>query len=367
MTGSSSIPKEEQETLVQNNTFTSPFNLLPRLSFKKNKNNVETNSSNNTTEAIPTLLEKTWFYRKRLRPLNSTVVDIKYANRGRGFFSRLLQYIPLLPKSSGERLLDTEVQLTKTFGNTNITVSSSSSITPSFLNPTTLKMAPPRPPKLNTARDNIRPPDTRINSTQTDSNYFIDLFFSIPYWFKESMDSITASMRNSRDEEWITVCPKTQVSPGAIVPVIAGGVDLLIIASKDGKRVYCVANSCPHLGTPLETGMLEQRPTSDRMNPGTLVKRKSLSTGGMVSSPTVFSSTDVEGSSEACIVCPLHRTAFALESGEVRGPWCPYPPIIGAMVGLVKPITKLPTFAIRTRGKNIEVLFNSRVNEMDAE
>jgi nitrite reductase/ring-hydroxylating ferredoxin subunit len=188
--------------------------------------------------------------------------------------------------------------------------------------------------------------------------------FGIPSWFVDSMGSWTASVRNSMDEEWIAVCQKTQVSPGAIVPVVAGGINLLIIASKDGKRVYCVANSCPHLGTPLETGMLEQRPTPS-VSSLTSLKRKSLSTGGMVSSPTVLNSTDIEGSSESCIVCPLHRTAFALESGEVRGEWCPYPPIIGSIVGLVKPISKLPTFSIRTRGKNIEVLINSLVNEMD--
>jgi nitrite reductase/ring-hydroxylating ferredoxin subunit len=62
---------------------------------------------------------------------------------------------------------------------------------------------------------------------------------------------------------------------------------------------------------------------------------------------------------EDCIVCPLHRTAFALESGEVRGEWCPYPPIVGPIVGTTKKKTSVATFDVRTKGKLIEVKINS--------
>jgi nitrite reductase/ring-hydroxylating ferredoxin subunit len=64
---------------------------------------------------------------------------------------------------------------------------------------------------------------------------------------------------------------------------------------------------------------------------------------------------------EECIVCPLHRTAFSLESGEVRGEWCPYPPVIGKLTGAVKKQASLAVFDVRTRGKNIEVRLNTPV------
>lgn len=145
------------------------------------------------------------------------------------------------------------------------------------------------------------------------------------------------------EEKWVVVLPKTRLSPGEIVPVNVRGIDLLIVGSRDGK-VHCLANSCPHLGTPLETGRLESRPKVD-------------ANGNMILTSTLPPKID----SEDCIVCPLHHTAFALESGEVRGEWCPYPPVIGKVMGTVKTKSPVALFDIRTRGKNIEVRINSPV------
>lgn len=142
--------------------------------------------------------------------------------------------------------------------------------------------------------------------------------------------------------EWIVVCPKTRISPGIIVPVVVGGLDLLIVVSKDGKRLACISNSCPHLGTPLETGIIERRPVA----------------GAAAQKPDV-----ADDGCEDCIVCPTHNTAFALASGEVRGEWCPYPPVIGSMMGAVKTQQNLPTFEIRARGKNIEVRLASSLDD----
>ena len=142
--------------------------------------------------------------------------------------------------------------------------------------------------------------------------------------------------------EWIVVCPKTRIAPGIIVPVVVGGLDLLIVVSKDGKRLACISNSCPHLGTPLETGIIERRPV----------------VGAAAQKPDV-----ADDGCEDCIVCPTHNTAFALASGEVRGEWCPYPPVIGSMMGAVKTQQNLPTFEIRARGKNIEVRLASSLDD----
>ena len=63
-----------------------------------------------------------------------------------------------------------------------------------------------------------------------------------------------------KEEEWIVVAPKTRIMPGEIVPLTVAGIDLLLVASKDGSQLHCIANSCPHLGTPLELASLERRP-----------------------------------------------------------------------------------------------------------
>ncbi len=160
-------------------------------------------------------------------------------------------------------------------------------------------------------------------------------------------------------EEWLVVAPKTRISPGEMVPVTAAGLDLLLVASKDGSALYCIANSCPHLGTPLEVGMLERRPIEASIPPD-----------ATTTSPfdaSRLQETDItnlltQDGCEDCIVCPLHRTAFALGSGEVRGEWCPYPPVIGKVMGAVKSKSSLPVFDVRTKGKNIEVRLNTPLN-----
>jgi nitrite reductase/ring-hydroxylating ferredoxin subunit len=159
------------------------------------------------------------------------------------------------------------------------------------------------------------------------------------------------------DEKWIVVAPKTRISPGEIVPITAAGLDLLLVASKDGSSLHCIANSCPHLGTPLEVGLLDRRP----IEPG-------YSFGTTDAEPSILQETDIakllkQDGCEDCIVCPLHKTAFALESGEVRGEWCPYPPVLGKVMGAVKTRESLPVFEVRTRGKNIEVRLNTPVDD----
>lgn len=154
------------------------------------------------------------------------------------------------------------------------------------------------------------------------------------------ISKVFESTIGSRDQ-WVFALRKRRIDPGEVVPVNVAGLDLLIIASQKGDKIYCVANSCSHLGTPLETGPLQRRKTSR--------------------------STDSSDGCEDCIVCPLHQTAFSVETGEVNGPWCPYPPVIGNIMGTVKEKSPIATFDIRTRGKNIEVKLSSRLPFPDGE
>jgi nitrite reductase/ring-hydroxylating ferredoxin subunit len=164
------------------------------------------------------------------------------------------------------------------------------------------------------------------------------------------------SSKSSNDEQWIPVFPKTRIDPGEVVPVTIAGIDLLVVASADGRRLYCIANSCPHLGTPLETGRIVRLPATNVKSPASVMMSES--------SPTSWTELEVstilqQDGCEDCIVCPLHRTAFALQSGEVRGEWCPYPPFIGKVMGTVKKPTPVAVFDVRYRGKNVEVRLNS--------
>ena len=170
--------------------------------------------------------------------------------------------------------------------------------------------------------------------------------------------AIRSTAKTQDEDEWIEVCPKTRISPGEVYPVVAGGLELLVIGSKDGTKVYCVSNRCPHLGTPLETGMVERRACSKVSGPS--IKSTGLSTED-------DTKQSVDDGFEDCIVCPLHKTAFSLDNGEVRGEWCPYPPVLGKVMGAVKSENNLTTFTLRSRGKNLEIKISSQLEEGEDE
>lgn len=170
-----------------------------------------------------------------------------------------------------------------------------------------------------------------------------------------ALTNVWKTVRNDDNDEWTTVCPKTRISPGEVFPVVAGGVDLLVIGSKDGTKIHCIANNCPHLGTPLESGMIERR------------KRESSDAPSYSMSTEDDTKPMINDGFEDCIVCPLHQTAFSLDTGEVNGEWCPYPPVLGKVMGTVKQKNRLPTFNMRTKGKNIQIKISSMVELDDDE
>jgi len=127
-----------------------------------------------------------------------------------------------------------------------------------------------------------------------------------------------------KKEEWVAVLKSNDIAAGDLVPVEVDGLAILVAADLDGK-IFAIANSCPHLGTPLENGRLG------------------------------------EGST---IVCPLHKSAFSLATGEVVGDWCPFPPILGPLIlGNLAPPEKVSTFPVRSKGQNIEVFIDRNLKE----
>merc|ERR1712100_877703 len=112
----------------------------------------------------------------------------------------------------------------------------------------------------------------------------------------------------------------SQLQPKDLVAKTIGGNDVLIGKDESGK-LFCVANLCPHIGTPMSEG------------------------------------ADVIGDA---IVCPLHGSSFKVTTGELID-WCPSPPIIGPLTGFVVEKKNLAVFDVRTTlfGSDIEVLIDT--------
>jgi len=124
---------------------------------------------------------------------------------------------------------------------------------------------------------------------------------------------------------WINAGFKTaDLAPTELRAKTIGGNDVLIGKDESGK-LFCVANLCPHIGTPMSEG------------------------------------ADVIGD---VIVCPLHGSSFKTTNGELID-WCPSPPIIGPLTGLVIEKKNLLTFDVRSSffGGDVEVLVDTNAKK----
>ena len=155
------------------------------------------------------------------------------------------------------------------------------------------------------------------------------------------------------DANWIPLLPKSRMEPGMLLPISPpsnSSLSLLAITppplvlekAPSSKSLYVVDNRCPHLGTPLETGKLTAETT------------------------TRSGSKTSKESKRPCITCPLHRTTFDLESGDVVGDWVPYPPVLGKLIYGGDLEKKLPTYRVREKGKMLEVRVEGKEGEQPA-
>ena len=102
--------------------------------------------------------------------------------------------------------------------------------------------------------------------------------------------------------------PLTRVFPVDEVPedtrkVVEVGEYKVLVIHTDGK-FFAVDNQCPHMKFPLKNGKLTE---------------------------------------DHALVCPFHRSAFDLESGDVKE-WSPWPPVMSKMLGAIAREKALPVF-----------------------
>lgn len=123
-------------------------------------------------------------------------------------------------------------------------------------------------------------------------------------------------------EAWVPVIETSEISPGELKGVSAAGQSILVSCDYDGQ-VYVCANVCPHLGTPLTDGSI----------------------------------------GDGVLTCVQHKSSFDLSNGEPVGDWCPYPPIIGPLLGRLQGPRSLPVYAVREINGTIEALLNVEARE----
>lgn len=110
---------------------------------------------------------------------------------------------------------------------------------------------------------------------------------------------------------WTKVLAADTLTLGAREVVKVGNRKVLLLNHEN--RLYAVDNICPHLKLPLKAGQI----------------------------------TD-----NGAIVCPAHRSAFDLQTGEVQD-WCPWPPVVGKLFSAISPAKTLPVFPLKVEDGNI--------------
>ena len=104
---------------------------------------------------------------------------------------------------------------------------------------------------------------------------------------------------------WTKVLAADALSPGDR-EVVKVGTQSILLLNQSGT-IHAVSNSCPHLKLKLKKGKITE---------------------------------------DGAIVCPWHRSAFDLCTGEVKT-WTPWPPGVGKIMSMVSEEKALPVFPTR--------------------
>ena len=111
---------------------------------------------------------------------------------------------------------------------------------------------------------------------------------------------------------WTKALAASDLPPGSRQVVKLNQQPILLL--NDAGTIHAVSNQCPHLKLPMKTGKLQ----------------------------------------DGAIVCPFHRSAFDLCSGEVKD-WTPFPPVVGKLMGKMSTEKALPVFPVRVENGEVQV------------
>ncbi|NJO93287.1 MAG: Rieske (2Fe-2S) protein [Hydrococcus sp. RM1_1_31] len=112
---------------------------------------------------------------------------------------------------------------------------------------------------------------------------------------------------------WTKVLRVDALSAGTRQVVKVGKRNILLL-NQDGELI-AVDNTCPHMNLPLKNGKITE---------------------------------------DGAIVCPWHRSAFDLHTGNVKE-WSPWPPVVGKALARVSKEKALSVFPVRVEEGNIWV------------
>ena len=112
---------------------------------------------------------------------------------------------------------------------------------------------------------------------------------------------------------WTKVLSQDALATGDRKVIKTDSGPVLVINHDSG--FYAVGSKCPHMSLPLRKGKL----------------------------------TD-----DGAIVCPFHRTAFDLKTGEPKN-WTPFPPVVGPLMGQLSAAKGLPTYPVKIEDGSIWV------------
>ena len=110
---------------------------------------------------------------------------------------------------------------------------------------------------------------------------------------------------------WTKVLAEEALPSGRREVVKVGDRKILLL-NHEGK-LYAVDNTCPHLKLSMQKGKIRE---------------------------------------DGAIVCPWHRSAFNLCTGEVQE-WTPWPPLVGKAMGMMAQQKPLPEFPVRVEEGSI--------------
>ena len=115
---------------------------------------------------------------------------------------------------------------------------------------------------------------------------------------------------------WTKVLAADALSPDSREVVKVGNRNILLLNHQG--RLYAVDNICPHLKLSLKKGKITE---------------------------------------DGAIVCPFHRSAFDLTTGEVKT-WTPWPPVVGNVLGMISEEKPLPVFPVKVEEGSIWIDVN---------